>query len=74
MFGKPYTPEIPEGKGGHGGGDRVMLNDIFGKPEKDPLNRAASHVDGAMSILTGIAANKALRTGLPVAVKDLVHF
>lgn len=72
MFGDAYNVEIPEGKGGHGGGDRVMLNDIFGVPEYDPFHRAASHVDGAMSILTGIAANKSIATGEPVDVLKLV--
>lgn len=71
---KPYEVPIEEGAGGHGGGDPVLLNDIFGKPKKDRFHRAASHVDGAMSILTGIAANKSMRTGLPVAVDDLVKF
>ena len=74
QFEKPQDIEIPEGKGGHGGGDIVMLEDIFGKPKKDKFNRAASHVDGAMSILTGIAANKSFKTGLPVQVDDLVKF
>ena len=74
MFGTPYEVEIPDGEGGHGGGDPVLLNDIFGIPVPDPLCRAASHIDGAMSILTGIAANKSLATGLPVNIKDLVDF
>ncbi|MFN2131373.1 MAG: Gfo/Idh/MocA family oxidoreductase [Anaerolineae bacterium] len=74
MWGEPYDVEIPEGVGGHGGGDVVMLDDIFGEPEPDPYHRAASHVDGAMSILTGVAANKSIRTGLPVVVDDLVDF
>ena len=74
MFGEPYDVEIPEAEGGHGGGDPVLLNDIFGIPEPDPLHRAASHVDGAMSILTGIAANKSIATGMPVDIKTLVEF
>jgi len=74
MFGKPYEVDFPDGVGGHGGGDPVLLNDIFGIPEPDPLERAASHVDGAMSILTGIAANKSIATGMPVNIKDLVEF
>ena len=32
----------------------------------------ANHRDGAMSILTGIAANKSFATGLPVDVRTLV--
>ena len=72
MFGNPYSVEFEEGKGGHGGGDSVLLNDLFGVPEYDPYNRAASHIDGAMSILTGISANKSIATGLPVDVLSLV--
>ena len=60
MFAAPYQVEIEEGVGGHGGGDPVLLKDIFDKPSDDRFNRAASHVDGAMSILTGIAGNISL--------------
>ena len=74
MFARPYEVELETAVGGHGGGDPVLLNDIFGDPAPDPLNRAASHIDGAMSILTGIAANKSIATGMPVNIKDLVTF
>ena len=74
MFDEPYNVEIPTLEGGHGGGDPILLNDIFGTPEPDPLSRAASHVDGAMSILTGVAANKSIATGMPVDIKPLVEF
>ena len=30
MFGEPYEVEVVEGKGGHGGGDPVLLQDLFG--------------------------------------------
>lgn len=74
MFAEPYDVDMERGVGGHGGGDPVLLNDIFGVPEYDPLHRAASHVDGAMSILTGVAANKSIATGMPVNIDDLVKF
>jgi len=75
MFGEPYQVEIPDAEGGHGGGDPILQEDLFGaNPPADPLNRAASHIDGAMSILTGIAANKSMASGLPVKIKDLVTF
>ncbi|NOU97129.1 gfo/Idh/MocA family oxidoreductase [Paenibacillus sp. LMG 31456] len=74
LFDKPYEVTVEEGKGGHGGGDPVLLNDLFGEPTPDRFNRAASHVDGAMSILTGIAGNRSLRTGQAVNVADLVKF
>ena len=76
MFDEAYEVDIAEAEaeGGHGGGDPILQNDIFGIPDPDPLNRAASHVDGAMSIFTGIAANKSIATGMPVDIKTLVEF
>ncbi|QAY66680.1 Gfo/Idh/MocA family protein [Paenibacillus protaetiae] len=74
MFGEPYEAEVEEGEGGHGGGDPVLLNDLFGTPVEDPFNRAANHIDGARSILTGIAANRSIRTGQQVQIADLVRF
>jgi predicted dehydrogenase len=71
---KPWHAEIPEAVGGHGGGDLLLLNDLFGQCiEKDPLGRAAGHLDGARSILTGIAANESFATGLPVRVSQLLE-
>ncbi|WEG13697.1 Gfo/Idh/MocA family oxidoreductase [Pullulanibacillus sp. KACC 23026] len=74
MIGKPYEVEIDEGNGGHGGGDPILLNDIFGEPIEDRFNRAATHVDGVRSILTGIAGNISMKTGLPVKLDTLVDF
>ena len=75
LWGRPVAVPYETGQGGHGGGDVRLLADLF-EPEKqpDPLDRAAGHLDGARSILTGIAANQAMRTGLPVRVADLVKF
>ena len=72
LFGAAYNVPIVEGKGGHGGGDTVLLNDMFGVPEYDPFHRAASHIDGAMSIMTGICANKSIATGMPVDVMSMI--
>ncbi len=74
MFEQAYDVDIKAGEGGHGGGDPVLLNDLFGTPVEDEFHRAANHVDGAMSILTGIAANKSIATGMPVEVDSLVQF
>jgi predicted dehydrogenase len=74
MFGRPYAVEIPAAEGGHGGGDAVMLEQLFSpEPPPDPFNRAASHLDGAASILMGIAANQSIATGLPIHVDDLLR-
>ncbi|MBS6953991.1 MAG: Gfo/Idh/MocA family oxidoreductase [Enterocloster asparagiformis] len=72
MFDNPYPVEAEKGVGSHGGGDTVLLNDIFGTPQEDRFQRAASHIDGAMSILTGVAANKSIASGLPVNIGELI--
>ncbi|HOB92216.1 MAG: Gfo/Idh/MocA family oxidoreductase [Bacillota bacterium] len=74
MFGRPYVVPVEEAKGGHGGGDPRLLEDLFGTKQPDRFKRAASHIDGALSILTGIAANKSIQTGMPVRIDDLVKF
>jgi predicted dehydrogenase len=72
MFGTAYEVEIPAGEGGHGGADPIMLDQLFlPDPPADPYNRAASHIDGAASILTGIAANESIRTGNLIRLDDL---
>ena len=68
----PFQVEMLQtNEGGHGGGDRRMLDDIFIGGDEDPLGRAAGHLDGAASILTGVAANRSMATGQPVHVRDL---
>ncbi|MBE2239822.1 MAG: Gfo/Idh/MocA family oxidoreductase [Caldilineaceae bacterium] len=72
MFGQPYAVDAPAGDGGHGGADPVMLEQIFlPDPPPDPFGRAASHIDGAASVLVGIAANEAMRTGQLVQIDEL---
>jgi predicted dehydrogenase len=59
--------------GGHGGGDAVMLAEIFDpNAPKDPLLRAADERGGAASILVGVAANRCFETKAPVKIADLV--
>ncbi|KAH8600058.1 putative oxidoreductase yteT [Bisporella sp. PMI_857] len=73
LFEAPREIEIAGGLGGHGGGDPVLLHDLFGGEGKvDSFGRAANHIDGARSILTGIAANRSLRTEGVVLVKDIL--
>jgi predicted dehydrogenase len=73
LFEPPREIEIEEAsQGAHGGGDNVLLQDLFGEPVSDEYMRAASHVDGAASILTGIAANRSIATGQVVFVDDIL--
>jgi hypothetical protein len=63
--------KIAEGDGGHGGGDALLLADVFVGPGEDWLERPSDWVDGIRSIAVGMAGNESLRTGLPVKVADL---
>jgi len=59
--------------GDHGGGDRLMLEDIFlPDPAPDKYLRAADERAGAWSILVGIAANRCFETGTSTRISDLV--
>jgi predicted dehydrogenase len=61
------------GTGSHGGGDKLMLDDLFlPQPPADKYLRAADERAGANSILIGAAANECFKTGQPVAVQKLV--
>lgn len=72
MFGTPRDIPIPSSEGGHGGADPVMLAQIFSpNPPPDPFHRAATHIDGAASIMMGIAANESIRTGTMITIDDL---
>jgi predicted dehydrogenase len=57
---------------GHGGADARMLAALLRPdPPPDPLDRRASHVEGARALLVGLAANRSIATGTSVRVADL---
>ncbi|MDB5328646.1 MAG: Gfo/Idh/MocA family oxidoreductase, partial [Phycisphaerales bacterium] len=74
MFGTPQNIEIRKGAGGHGGGDAGILDRIF-NPDlpPDPLERDATHTDGAAAIVVGIAANRSMETGQAVNCDDIIE-
>ncbi|MEV6970872.1 Gfo/Idh/MocA family oxidoreductase [Hamadaea sp. NPDC051192] len=68
----PVEIDVPEkSREGHGGADAKMAAILFGGAT-DPLRRSATERDGALALLTGLAANRALATGAPVHVPDLL--
>jgi len=73
LRGAPRLIEPWPEEGSHGGGDAVMLRDLFlPTPPDDKFLRAADERAGAASILVGVAANRCFETGQPVALADLV--
>jgi len=64
---EPWT-----GTGGHGGGDDLMLSELFGTAAPDKYQRASDERGGAASILIGAAANQCFQTGQAVRIAELV--
>ena len=73
-FEAPRVVEPEAARGGHGGGDTLLLDDVFNDDGRDdPLRRAADIRSGAWSILVGIAANRSMESGVPVRPDELVR-
>jgi predicted dehydrogenase len=71
---QPRQIDVWTGSGDHGGADPVMLGYLFDPEhvEPDRYNRGSSHIDGAWSILTGIAANASIAGGKTIDVDQLL--
>lgn len=72
---QPEKIDVWAGEGDHGGADPVMLGYMFDAETvgDDPYKRGSTHLDGAWSILTGIAANKSMETGRTVVVDEMLR-
>ena len=70
-FGKREIFKISNTEGGHGGGDERMKQHIFLPNQTDPHRQAAGLRDGALAILTGIAARNSIDSGKPIKIADL---
>ncbi len=64
---------IPKGKGGHGGGDKLLRAMVFREGIPDPLGHQADSIAGAASILIGAAGNVSIKEGRNVRINDLVQ-
>ncbi len=74
LFGESYQVAVESSAGGHGGGDNRLLRDVFLDQGDDPLGRKAGGLDGAVSILTGIAARRSIEQGKKIDIAELVDF
>ena len=70
-FSKREYIQIPFGASGHGGGDKLLKDQIFLPNIADPLKQCAGARDGALACLVGIAARKSVTTKAPVNIGDL---
>ena len=67
---KAHIVPIGTTAGGHGGGDALLLHDVFRGTARDPLGRQAGYRDGLRSVVVGIAANASMLTGERVQISD----
>ncbi|HEY5807085.1 MAG TPA: Gfo/Idh/MocA family oxidoreductase, partial [Povalibacter sp.] len=72
LRGKAQDIEPWSGEGSHGGGDEVMLTEVFGTAPADKYKRVADERSGAYSSLIGAAANRCFQSGQTVRIADLV--
>lgn len=72
-FSQTQKIRVNLGEGGHGGGDPLLLRDIFDpNAPADPIKHKADHIEGAYSILTGIVPYKSIAEGRAINVSDLL--
>jgi hypothetical protein len=78
LWKKPYEIPMKVDHAGHGGGDRRLLNSIFGAADGDTLeedstsNMAANEMDGAYALAVGLAANQSFVTGQQVDCEEML--
>ncbi|WP_028548343.1 Gfo/Idh/MocA family protein [Paenibacillus sp. UNC451MF] len=73
LFGGKETIHVVPRAGGHGGGDPLLLEDLF--LGADPLRAydiMAGAEAGAYSVLTGEAIWKSAQSGVPIRITDLL--
>jgi len=73
-LGEEVKMKQPRAEGDHGGGDKRLLEDLFGVKGPDPLGRRAGSRAGAMSAGIGICANLSMASGNTVRVGDILKF
>jgi len=71
-FGQRRKVKVVNVKGGHGGGDDVLRDQIFRKTPAPEHLRLPDSRAGAMSCLTGIAARKSIEEQRAIRISDLV--
>lgn len=73
MFGSKETIHVVRREGGHGGGDPVLIEDLFLGP--DPARGypiLSGSTDGAYAVATGEAVWRAVKSAQPVRIADIL--
>ncbi len=71
MFGGREVIDVINIGGGHGGGDPLLLDDLFIGPDTmSKVKRMADLSDGIEAVLTGVAIYKSAQQGKPISIKS----
>jgi predicted dehydrogenase len=70
-FEKRQYIHVPFGTSGHGGGDKLLKDQIFLPNIPDPMRQCANSRDGALACLIGIAARNSIASGEVVKIGDM---
>jgi predicted dehydrogenase len=71
-FGHREVITVPHGVGGHGGGDKRLLDMIFTPGMPDPYKQTADHMAGAYAVLPGFAAVRSIDERRMVEISELL--
>lgn len=72
-FSSAQEVEVPASKGGHGGADPLIQEQLFGpNPPQDHARRSAGWEQGVASVMLGVSANESIKSGCTVKVNDLL--
>ena len=75
LFGSKETIHVVSRKGGHGGGDPLLLEDLFlGVDPHRPYEILSGALDGAYSVVTGEAVWKSAKENRPIKIRELLKF
>ncbi|MDR6884030.1 Gfo/Idh/MocA family oxidoreductase [Bacillus sp. 3255] len=73
LFGSKETIHVVHREGGHGGGDPLLLEDLFmGEDRRRPYRILSGAVDGAYSVATGEAVWRSVKEHRPVTIAEVL--
>ncbi|WP_051250471.1 Gfo/Idh/MocA family protein [Paenibacillus harenae] len=73
LFGSKETIHVVHREGGHGGGDPLLLEDLFmGEDRRRPYRILSGAEDGAYSVATGEAVWRSVKEHRPVTIAEML--
>ncbi|MDQ0972293.1 putative dehydrogenase [Neobacillus niacini] len=74
LFGSKETIHVVHREGGHGGGDPLLLEDLFlGEDHRRPYKILSGAIDGAYSVATGEAVWKSVKEHRPITIDEVLN-